>query len=99
VVVVNTHSSGSSVTIQSQFPAASQALALSFNPAQNVLVDGVSPKQHPSPYVGAGGAVVVVNRHASGSSVTINSQLAAASHALWFSSIPAQKEFVDGVAP
>jgi len=87
------------VTIHSQLAAASQALALSFNPAQNVLVDGVSPKQHPSPYVGAGGVVVVVNRHSFGSSVTIHSQLAAAPQALLLSSIPAQNVLVDGVAP
>ena len=56
MVVVSLHSSGSSVSIHSQTDAASQALESSPIPAQNVLVDGMSPKQHPG--AGAVGSIV-----------------------------------------
>ena len=75
--------SGSSVGIHEQTPADSHLSPFS-KLEQNELVIPEYPAQHPtSGGVGAGGAVVVVvNSHSFGSSVTIQSQLAADVHAL-----------------
>jgi len=63
--------------------------------------DGVTgdPVGHAVAVGGAGDVVGAGNSHSEGSSVAIHSQLAAASQALLFSSIPEQKELVDGVSP
>ena len=77
------HASGSSVGIHEHTPLYSQVPSVSKS-EQNELVIPEYPAQHPtSGGVGAGGAVlVVVNSHSVGSSVTIQSQLAADVHAL-----------------
>jgi hypothetical protein len=76
---VNTQSSGSSVTTHEHTPLYSQVPSVT-NPEQNELVAPEYPIQHPSSSsVGDGVVDVVVNKQSSGSSVTIQSQLAAAS--------------------
>jgi len=93
------HSSGSSPSIHEHTPADSHSAPLS-NSLQNENVRAEYPVQQPSTeYVGDGGAVVVVNSHSDGSSVTMNSQFEFASHALLLSSMAEQNVFVDGVDP